>query len=130
MSKKVLIVEDDDDLRSGLRLRLGSLGYEVVEASDGYFAIEIARKELPDVVLLDIGLPGGDGISVLQRYSQMPQLSGIPVVVLTGRDPFVTEPAVRRFNVSAFLRKPADNDELAKALAAAVAADVDTDAHA
>jgi FixJ family two-component response regulator len=60
----------------------------------------------------------------------MPQLSGIPVVVLTGRDPFVTEPAVRRFNVSAFLRKPADNDELAKALAAAVAADVDTDAHA
>ena len=81
----------------------------------------MARDTLPDVVLLDIGLPGGDGISVLERYAQMMQLSAIPVVVLTGRDPFVTEPLVRRYNVSAFLRKPADNEDLARALAVATA---------
>lgn len=119
--KKVLVVEDDRDLRHGLTLRLVALGYDVVQAEDGYFAVSVARNELPDVVLLDIGLPAGDGISVLERYARLPMLSGTPVVVLTGRDPIVTERAVRRFNVSAFLTKPADNKDLAKALAKAVA---------
>jgi CheY-like chemotaxis protein len=120
MKKKVLVVEDDNDLRRGLRLRLAALGYDVVEASDGYFAVEVARKELPDVVLLDIGLPCGDGISVLERYETLPQLDMMPVVVLTGRDPFTVEPLVRAHNVSAFLRKPADNTELAAAIARAL----------
>jgi DNA-binding response OmpR family regulator len=79
MSKKVLIVEDDDDLRSGLRLRLGSLGYEVVEASDGYFAIEIARKELPDVVLLDIGRsPAVTGSRFCSGTARCPSSAGFP----------------------------------------------------
>jgi DNA-binding response OmpR family regulator len=121
MSKnKVLIVEDDQDLRRGLSLRLTALGYEVVHAEDGVFAVSVARKEQPDAILLDIGLPAGDGISVLERYANLPALSGIPVVVLTGRDPVATEPVVRQFNVAAFLRKPADNEQLAQALAAAI----------
>jgi two-component system KDP operon response regulator KdpE len=128
MTKKVLIVEDDNDLRRGLGLRIKALGYDVAEAFDGYTAVAVARDTLPDVVLLDIGLPGGDGISVLERYAQMMQLSAIPVVVLTGRDPFVTEPLVRRYNVSAFLRKPADNEDLARALAAATEGDADAPA--
>jgi len=127
MTRKVLIVEDDNDLRRGLGLRIKALGYDVAEAFDGYSAVAVARDTLPDVVLLDIGLPGGDGISVLERYAQMMQLKSIPVVVLTGRDPFVTEPLVRRYNVSAFLRKPADNDDLARALAEAVADDTDVE---
>ncbi len=127
MTRKVLIVEDDNDLRRGLGLRIKALGYDVAEAFDGYSAVAVARDTLPDVVLLDIGLPGGDGISVLERYAQMMQLSSIPVVVLTGRDPFVTEPLVRRYNVSAFLRKPADNDDLARALAEAVADGTDAE---
>jgi len=117
---KVLVVEDDEDLRRGLTLRVTSLGYEVVSAQDGISAVSVARTERPDVVLLDLGLPGGDGISVLERYANMATLSGIPVVVLTGRDPLVAAPAVSRFNVSAFLRKPADNDQLAGALATAI----------
>jgi DNA-binding response OmpR family regulator len=124
--KKVLVVEDDRDLRHGLTLRLVALGYDVVQAEDGYFAVSVARNELPDVVLLDIGLPAGDGISVLERYARLPMLSGTPVVVLTGRDPIVTERAVRRFNVSAFLTKPADNKDLATALATALATTLDT----
>ena len=117
---KVLVVEDDDDLRRGLSLRLKTIGYDVVNAQDGLGAVSIARKEHPDLVLLDIGLPAGDGISVLERYSKLPALSAIPVVVLTGRDPRVTEPAVRQFNVAAFLRKPADNSDLADALTTAL----------
>ncbi|MGV8966908.1 MAG: response regulator [Cellulomonas sp.] len=117
---KVLVVEDDDDLRRGLMLRLRTYGYDVVAAQDGVSAVSIARNELPDLVLLDIGLPGGDGFTVLERYANLPALCATPVVVLTGRDPRTTEPAIRKFNVAAFLRKPVDNDVLAKTITLAL----------
>ncbi|HEY8722204.1 response regulator [Pengzhenrongella sp.] len=120
---KVLIVEDDEDLRRGLTLRLRRIGYDVVNAQDGLGAVSVARKERPDLVLLDIGLPAGDGISVLERYANLPALCSIPVVVLTGRDPQTTEPAVRKFRVAAFLRKPADNNELAETIERALRGD-------
>ena len=113
---KVLIVEDDDDLRHGLTRRLQNSGYEVVQATDGVAAISVARHERPDVVLLDLGLPAGDGLVVLERYANLPDLSTIPVVVLTGRDPRIAEPATRKFHVAAFLQKPADNKDLVEAI--------------
>lgn len=117
MSKtKVLIVEDDDDLRRGLTWRLQESGYEIVTAPDGVAAISVARHEHPDVVLLDLGLPAGDGLKVLERYANLPDVSAIPVVVLTGRDPRTAEPATRKFHVAAFLQKPADNKDLIEAI--------------
>jgi DNA-binding response OmpR family regulator len=117
MSKtKVLIVEDDDDLRNGLTLRLRATGYEVVHAQDGVGAVSVARQERPDLVLLDLGLPAGDGFTVLARFANLPTLAAIPVVVLSGRDPRTTEPALRRCNVAAYLRKPADNRHLCEAI--------------
>ena len=113
---KVLIVEDDDDLRHGLTRRLQNSGYEVVQATDGVAAISVARHERPDVVLLDLGLPAGSGLIVLERYANLPDLSTIPVVVLTGRDPRIAEPATRKFHVAAFLQKPADNKDLVEAI--------------
>jgi len=113
---KVLIVEDDDDLRRGLTWRLHASGYEVVQATDGVAAISVAKHERPDVVLLDLGLPAGDGLKVLQRYANLPELSAIPVVVLTGRDPRTAEPATRKFHVAGFLQKPVDNKDLVEAI--------------
>jgi DNA-binding response OmpR family regulator len=121
MSKpKILVVEDDDDLRHGLMLRLRASGYYVVQAGDGYGAISTANRENPDLILLDIGLPVGDGFTVLKRLSGLPALAIVPVIVLTGRDPYLTEPAVRKFRVAAFLRKPADNAELLDAVSRAL----------
>jgi CheY-like chemotaxis protein len=113
---KILVVEDDDDLRHGLTRRLQASGYEVVNAPDGVAAISVARHERPDVVLLDLGLPAGDGLKVLERYANLPELSAIPVVVLTGRDPRTAEPATRKFHVAAFLQKPVDNKDLVEAI--------------
>ncbi len=113
---KVLIVEDDDELRHGMTRRLQASGYAVVNAEDGVGAISVARHERPDVVLLDLGLPGGDGLAVLERYANLPELSAIPVVVLTGRDPRTAEPATRKFHVAAFLQKPVDNKDLVEAI--------------
>ena len=105
-----IVVESDN--QRALTIRLKASGYDVITAEDGLFAVSKARNEHPDLVLLDIGLPCGDGLSVLERYRKLPDLHSIPVVVLTGRDPAVTETAVRRYHVAGFLRKPVDNDIL------------------
>ena len=128
MAEKILIVEDDHDLRRALTIRLQASGYEVITAEDGLFAVSKARNEHPDLVLLDIGLPCGDGLSVLERYRKLPDLKSIPVVVLTGQDPAVTEPAVRPFHVAAFLRKPVDNDILLSTIFDALADPIDEEA--
>jgi DNA-binding response OmpR family regulator len=122
---KILIVEDDDDLRRGLALRIKASGYDVVLAADGLSAVSTARAERPDLVLLDIGLPGGTGLSVLERYSDCAALIFTPVIVLTGRDPLTIEGEVRKFGVAGFLTKPADNDELLTAIGRALGGEPD-----
>jgi DNA-binding response OmpR family regulator len=117
---KVLVVEDDPELMKALSIRIRWLGHDVVQAMDGYQAITVALKEEPNVVLLDIGLPGGDGLTVLSRYASLPTLMSTPVVVLSGRDPARIEAAVLESGATAFLRKPVDNGELDAALDAAI----------
>ncbi len=108
---KILIVDDDPELRRALKLRLRANHYETVHAVDGYSAIALALKEHPDLILLDLGLPAGDGFVVLDRMQENDQLSNIPVVVLTARDPHGNEQ--RALNAgAAYFQKPADNTEL------------------
>jgi DNA-binding response OmpR family regulator len=126
---KILVVEDDDDLRKGLARRLGASGYDVVLAGDGLAAVSEATAERPDLVLLDIGLPGGSGLTVLRRYSDSAALVFTPVVVLTGRDPVAIEADVRKYGVAGFLTKPADNDELLRVIARALRGEPDPHAY-
>jgi two-component system, OmpR family, KDP operon response regulator KdpE len=84
---KILLVDDDPDLLRALRLRLRANNYEVTTASDGYAAIAAAQKERPSLIILDLGLPVGDGFVVLDRLQNSDTLAGIPVIVLSARDP-------------------------------------------
>ena len=105
-------MDDDPDLRQALRLRLRANKYETVNAVDGYSAIAMAYKERPDLIILDLGLPAGDGFVVLDRLQKDDKLSAIPVIVLTARDPQANERRVLRAGAAAFFQKPADNAEL------------------
>ena len=109
---KILVVDDDPDLVRALRLRLRANNYEVTTASDGYTAIAQAQKERPALIILDLGLPVGDGFVVLDRLQTSDTLSGVPVIVLSARDPQTNEERALKAGAAAFFQKPADNDEL------------------
>jgi two-component system KDP operon response regulator KdpE len=109
---KILIVDDDPDLRRALNLRLRANHYDTAYATDGFSAIAMAQKEKPDAIILDVGLPAGDGFVVLDRLQQNASLSTIPVIVLTARDPQSTKERIMKAGASAFFQKPADNTEL------------------
>jgi two-component system KDP operon response regulator KdpE len=109
---KILVVDDDPDLLRALRLRLRANNYEVTTASDGYSAIASAQKERPALIILDLGLPVGDGFVVLDRLQNIDALSDVPVIVLSARDPQANEERALRAGAAAFFQKPADNDEL------------------
>jgi DNA-binding response OmpR family regulator len=109
---KILIVDDDPDLRRALKIRLRANHYDTVQASDGYSAISVAQKEHPNLIILDLGLPAGDGYVVLKRLQDSDGLSDIPVIVLTARDPQSNEQQTLQAGAAAFFQKPADNNEL------------------
>jgi DNA-binding response OmpR family regulator len=86
LKEKLLIVDDQEDLRKMLRLALGYGKYSLLEASDGEAALALARAEKPDVVLLDVMMPGKlDGIAVCRAIKADPELAGCFVLMLTAR---------------------------------------------
>jgi DNA-binding response OmpR family regulator len=86
MAKKILIIEDDLVLQKSLKEYLSSEGFEIECASDGEEGIQKAIAEKPDLILLDIILPKKDGYEVLQEVKANPEISHIPVVLLTNLD--------------------------------------------
>lgn len=114
--KRILIIDDDADLRVGLNARLRANGYDTAFAADGATAISMARKAQPDLILLDIGLPAGDGFVVLDRLRSNASLACTPVIVLTARDAEATRKRALEAGAVAFFQKPADNAELLDAI--------------
>ncbi len=121
---KILIVDDDPDLSQALKLRLRANQYETIHAGDGYAAIALAHKERPNLIVLDLGLPAGDGFVVLDRLQKDDKLSAIPVIVLTARDAQSSEQRALKLGATAFFQKPADNAELLEVIRAALPKDI------
>jgi DNA-binding response OmpR family regulator len=115
-NNKILIIEDDEDMRRGLNLRLRASKYETAFASDAVMALSIAKKEAPDLILLDLGLPGGDGFVVLERMKNIGLLASTPVIVVSARDPQTNEKRALDAGAAAFFQKPVDNEQLMRAI--------------
>ncbi len=109
MSNKILVVDDDDALREMVGLVLNAAGYRTVFAADGLNAVEVFKSEEPDLVLLDIMLPGQSGIEVCK---QIRSLSGTPIVMLTAKGD--TEDVVHGLEAGAddYVVKPHNGAEL------------------
>jgi DNA-binding response OmpR family regulator len=114
--KKILIIDDDQHLVLGLTARLKANGYKVISAADSISAIAVARKEVPDLVILDLGLPAGDGFLVLERMRNLADLAPIPVIVLSARDPADNKQRALDAGAAAFFQKPPENHEFLTAI--------------
>ena len=117
---RVLVVDDDEDIRTVLDLTLSHAGFTVILAADGDEALRIARSKLPDVVLLDVMMPGRDGIEVLRDLRTDARSANLPVLLLTARGQ--PQDAVTALDAGAddYITKPFDGDEVIARIHAAV----------
>ena len=114
----VLVVDDDDMIRRLVRTVLEADDYDVVEARNGDIALELANEAHPAVILLDIMMPGIDGVEVCRRLDH----TAVKVVILTARDDPMLEDACREAGADAFLTKPFSSLELLDLVASFAAA--------
>lgn len=112
---RILVVDDDEDVRTFLLALFADSGAEICEAADGVEAIEVARERHPDLITLDLSMPGRDGVEALCDLRATPELDQIPVCVVTGHPEFrrviydrPTRPP------EGFVTKPIDADELVR----------------
>jgi DNA-binding response OmpR family regulator len=115
-TKKILIVEDDRDVREGMHVRLRANHYDTVFAGDAFSVVNEARKQMPDLIILDLGLPGGDGFVVMERLKRIPAVASIPIIVVSARDARGNQERALREGAKAFLQKPVDNVEFLAAI--------------
>lgn len=114
-NSKILVVDDDMDIVLALSTRLRAAGYAVVWARDAIGAGLMARKEAPDLVILDLGLPGGDGFTVLNRLYRSSRTT-MPVIILTASDSPENRARAEQLGAAAFFQKPAETRELLRVI--------------
>jgi DNA-binding response OmpR family regulator len=110
--KKILIIDDETELVEMLRLRLESNGYKVISAFNGEEGLERVDKEKPDLILLDIMMPGIDGFGALARLKNNDATSSIPVIMLTARSETSSILEAQRSFADDYIVKPFDPQEL------------------
>ncbi|MCA9734837.1 response regulator, partial [candidate division KSB1 bacterium] len=91
MAQKILLVDDEVDILDLMRYNLEGEGYTIHTAEDGLKAIELATKELPDLIILDVMLPGRDGWEVLRELKKNTATNQIPIIFLTAKDSEIDE---------------------------------------
>lgn len=114
--KRILVVEDELDLVKALQMRLDSWGFEVIAALDAYEGTKLAMEEKPDLIILDLMLPAGGGISTLKNIRNSLKVRFIPVIILTGMKDEETKRRVTELGVSAYIEKPYSDQNLKSAI--------------
>lgn len=110
--KRILFVEDETDFRHAVRIRLEANGYEVIEAKDGFMALDLVRTEGPDLIILDVNLPKINGFEVARRLKADEKCRKIPIVMLTVRSQAVDKETGFAAGAEAYVIKPFESKEL------------------
>lgn len=117
--KRILIVDDDKEFLEELREMLILSGYEATGVSESLRAVETARSLKPDIILLDIKMPGLDGFQINERLKQFPETENIPIIAITGY--FTNEEHSRLLDmcgITACLKKPVNEEDLIRQIEA------------
>lgn len=115
-NKLILIVEDDSDIRSNIRIYLDSVGFSCLEASDGAGALELAKRAHPNLILLDIMLPGINGYQVCKALKEDPKYKSIPIIMLSAKVDREDKEWGEKMGADAYVTKPFEFDELEKTI--------------
>ena len=110
--KKILVVEDSATQRKIICKMLVQNGYRILEAKDGYEALSIVEYEKPDLILLDIIMPGIDGYKVMSSMKALPGMSSVPIIMLTSRDKLIDKMRGKVSGTNEYLTKPFKRDAL------------------
>ena len=106
MPKTILIVDDEKDILDLLRFNLEKEGYKILSAMDGKEALELATSAMPDLIILDIMLPGKDGLEVIRELGQNSKTQNIPVIFLTAKGSEIDEVIVLELGADDYIIKP------------------------
>jgi two-component system, cell cycle response regulator DivK len=106
MSKRILVVEDHEDNRQILRDLLGNAGYHMIEAETGEDGLAAAAAQQPDLILMDIQLPGIDGYETTRRLKADPALRAVPIIVVTSYALSGDDIKAREAGCDAYVTKP------------------------
>jgi CheY-like chemotaxis protein len=104
----ILVVEDYEDTSLAMRLALEDRGYRILEAADGAQAVEVAARERPDIILMDLQLPVLDGLAATERIRADPELSGVIIVAVTAHQEADYRARALAAGCNAFVSKPID----------------------
>ncbi len=108
MNEKILVIEDDPSASRLVEYTLGQEGYQVIAAADGLEGLKKAREEHPDLIILDIMLPGLDGYEVCQRLRQEPKTIKLPILMLSAKAREIDKATGLKVGADDYLTKPAD----------------------
>jgi len=109
--KTILIAEDDKRITTALTVRLEAAGYKVVSKPDGFRSFMAAVDDKPDLILMDISMPLGDGFSVAQELKGV-NLEDIPVIFMTASKEEIVKERAREMGAAGFIPKPFDSEQL------------------
>ena len=115
---KVLIIDDERELIKAMAIRLKASGFEVATADNGFDGIDAAKREKPDVIILDLIMPQFDGYETCKRLKDDPETKSIPVIVCTAVGQKNVESDTKNVGADDFIAKPFDTVKLLKAIKA------------
>lgn len=115
--KRILVVEDEPQIRMGLKMRLERSNYEVLEAEDGVAGLSLARSEKPDLIILDIMLPKMDGYQMARMLKFDEKFKSIPIIMLTARSQQTDRDTGQAVGADAYVTKPYKSEELLATIA-------------
>ena len=114
MKQSVLVVDDEPQARSMLRLILVRAGFDVIEAKDGYEALDEVARQIPDLMLLDIMMPGIDGFSVCEQIRANEETSSLPIIVLSAKTDAESIKRGEEVGATRYLTKPVSPDDFTR----------------